>query len=72
MSDAKHRAGQRVFLIKLGLIVLALIGTVAVRNVVVRADIGVDASQTRAKSMALLSLFLWIGAIVAGRLMAYL
>jgi hypothetical protein len=60
-----------VFYLKLGLIAAAMIHTHWLRNGVVRnpqADIAIPA---RMKILAASSLFLWIAAITAGRLLAY-
>jgi hypothetical protein len=72
-SDATHRSGQRVFHIKLALIAFAILGTVAAKRVVFQdADWHETEIPTRGRTLAMLSLLLWTGAIVAGRLMAYL
>ena len=69
MSDATHKSTQGVFYVKLGLIGLALLTVKGVRTALNDA-----AAQTtgRARNLAILSLALWTGAIIAGRLMAYL
>lgn len=67
MADATTKSGQLVFYVKLALIVFALL---VARTVSKR--IGDDALGTNIRTLATLSLLLWAGAIVAGRLMAYL
>ena len=70
MADATTKAGQRVFYVKLACIALALIVARTVSN---RMSPQNDTSVTaNLRSLAVLSLFLWAGAIIAGRLMAYL
>jgi hypothetical protein len=67
MADATTKAGQRMFYAKLVLIALALVVTVPIWRGVA-ADAG---DQARLRKLAVLSLVLWTGAIVAGRLLAY-
>ena len=70
MSDATHKAGQTVFYVKLTLIGLALWNTAGLRKLVARPES--DSALVRGSQLAVLSLLLWTGAIIAGRLMAYL
>ena len=74
MSDATTKSHQRVFYVKLTLIALALWTTTSTRKIVGGASDAAPASPLppRAGRVALVSLVLWTGAIVAGRLMAYL
>lgn len=71
--DAEHKATQTVFFVKLAFIALALVCYAQLRRrvfanpAVADARIGADA-----KALAVISLILWTGATVAGRLMAYL
>lgn len=67
IADATTKSGQLVFYVKLGLIALALWTTISTRRVV-RAGAPADGTA----HIAALSLFCWVGAITAGRLMAYL
>jgi hypothetical protein len=61
-----------IFYIKLSLIALAVITMQRIKNrVFVSASVSVAARVARGKMMAKLSLGLWIGAITAGRLLAY-
>ena len=74
MQDATTKSQQPVFYIKLTLIALALWITLVMRRAIARsatAAAGV-ALAGRFRSLAVLSLVLWAGAITAGRLMAYL
>jgi hypothetical protein len=72
-TDAEHKATQTVFFVKLALIFLALAVYVRIRRLVFREP-GALATpiSSEVKALALLSLILWTGATVAGRLMAYL
>ena len=73
MADAVHKAGQPVFWVKLLCIAGAVAILVTIRSRVARAEPGVPTPITgRDRRLALASLLLWTGAIVAGRLMAYL
>jgi hypothetical protein len=71
--DAEHKGTQTVFYVKLVFIALALACYAQVRRRVFvnpsRADAPADGL---AKTFALTSLVFWVGATVAGRLMAYL
>ena len=69
MADATAKAGQWVFYVKLGLILVALLVARAESRRLGQQD-GSVARNLR--GLALLSLFVWTGAIVAGRLLAYL
>jgi len=69
MADATTKSGQRVFHIKLACIVLALI---LARLIAKRLPQEHETVPPNLRTLAVLSLLLWTGAIVAGRLMAYL
>ena len=69
MADATTKSGQTVFYVKLALIALALLVARAMSKRL-HQDAGPIAAQL--PTLAMLSLLLWTGAIVAGRLMAYL
>jgi hypothetical protein len=72
-TDAEHKATQTVFFVKLALIVLALLAYGRLRRIVFRNPAALAAPiPTEAKMLAIVSLILWTGATVAGRLMAYL
>jgi hypothetical protein len=68
VSEAADKAAQPVFLIKLLLVAAGVVVTSRLRNVAFEADV----PPARARTLAKISLFVWAGAIVAGRLMAYL
>lgn len=72
MADATAKAGQLVFYVKLAMIALALLVTIAIAKSLRRATVAFDArAPFRLRMLAVLSLVLWIAAIVAGRLLAY-
>jgi hypothetical protein len=73
-SEATDKSRQPVFYIKLALIALALWNTTLVQQIVCRPiDTMLSSDQARrGRWLAAASLSLWAGAIVAGRLMAYL
>ena len=68
--DAVHKSGQPVFYVKLALITIAIVVTTRLRRVGFWTD--GQAASAAARPLAMVSLLLWAGAIVAGRLMAYL
>jgi hypothetical protein len=71
--DAEHKATQGVFYVKLACIALALVCYTQIRRRAFAVQGGADASPGGGvKGLAVLSLVLWTGATVAGRLMAYL
>jgi hypothetical protein len=71
--DATTKLSSPVFYIKLLLIAFAVVNMVMIRNRVFRDPL-LDKRpvQLNGKILAWTSLFLWTGAITAGRLMAYL
>jgi hypothetical protein len=72
IADATTKAAQPMFYIKLALIALAFMTTIAVATSLKRqADAIVAAIPSKLRFLAMLSLVLWTGAIVAGRLLAY-
>jgi len=72
-TDAEHKATQTVFFVKLSLIFLALAVYGRIRKLVFRTSSPTAARISgEVKALAVLSLLLWTGATVAGRLMAYL
>ena len=72
-TDAEHKATQTVFFVKLALIFLALIVYGRIRRLVFRSPAALATPvSSEVKALAILSLILWTGATVAGRLMAYL
>ena len=73
MIDAEHKATQWIFYVKLLLIALALIIYARTRRLVaVTSSGGEPLVPLRARTLAIVSLLLWTGATVAGRLMAYI
>jgi hypothetical protein len=72
VSEAADKAAQPVFLVKLTFIAVGVITTIRIRRVVFRSDESLDRLPPGAPTLAAASLVLWAGAIVAGRLMAYL
>ena len=69
MADATHKSGQWIFYVKLGLIALALVTTRRAGTILAANEYG---GGSRGKSLAWVSLLLWTGAIISGRLMAYI
>ena len=69
MADATTKAGQTVFYVKLASIALGLMVARTMSKRLHQDDGPIAANM---KTLAILSLLLWTGAIVAGRLMAYL
>lgn len=71
-ASARLKAVMIMFYIKLGCIALALIAAVRIRRVVFDAAAEpASAVPDGARRLAVLSIVLWTGAIIAGRLMAY-
>ena len=68
---ATAKAVQAIFWIKLSLVAIALVVTVRIRRIVKGAG-EQGAVPARARVLAVVSLVTWTGAIVAGRLMAYI
>ena len=71
-SAAVEKAGQPVFYVKLSCIAIAVAVTVRIRRRAFGADDHRIDAPAGTRALAGLSLALWTGAIVAGRLMAYL
>ena len=70
-TDAERKAGQTVFYVKMGLIVLSLMVTVLIRRVLTEEYDSVESGTPAwAKALAASSLLLWAAVIVAGRMMA--
>lgn len=70
IAAAADKAYQKIFYVKLALIIVALMAMSRIRRDVFGA-ISADPISRQAKTLAAASLLLWMGAIVAGRLMAY-
>ena len=71
-SQASYFATSTVFLIKLGCIFVGAILTKAMQNQLVAANAAGNAEDVSMKGLAVVSLLLWLVAITAGRLTAYL
>ncbi len=72
IAAAADKAYQKIFYVKLVFIVLALLTMRRIRRTVFADSAALDGPIARkAKVLAVASLLLWMGAIVAGRLMAY-
>ena len=72
MSDATTKAGQWVFYVKLALIAVALLVARSESKALRRHGEAIVNAPANLRTLALLSLVVWTGAIVAGRLLAYL
>lgn len=73
ISEAADKAAQPVFLIKLSLIAIGVTVTARIRRVMFRRGAAATSLiPPEARTLAMGSLAAWAGAIVAGRLMAYL
>ena len=71
-ADATTKGSTRLFVMKLGLVALGVVVIMAIRRVAFGGGSdGVNVSGL-AKGLAALSLVIWVAAITAGRLMAYL
>ena len=68
---ATTKAVQAIFWIKLSLVAMALVVTVPIVRIVKGAG-AQSAVPARGRVLAVVSLLTWTGAIVAGRLMAYI
>jgi hypothetical protein len=76
VGEPKRALGNPAFLAKMCMLATAIAVTLSIRAVLKRdlADGGTDlapAHFTAARIMGLMSLVLWVGIVVAGRLIAY-
>lgn len=71
-SQASYFATSTVFLIKLGCIFIGAILTKVMQNQLVAAGAAGNAEGVSMKGLAVVSLLLWLVAITAGRLTAYI
>lgn len=72
IAAAADKAYQEIFYVKIAFIVLALMTATRIRRTVFDGAMDLNRPMPRnAKVLAVASLFLWMGAIVTGRLMAY-
>jgi hypothetical protein len=67
LADATTKLINPVFYIKIGFVVLAVVNMKHLRR-----QVTASASVSPSRTFAVLSLVLWIGAITAGRLLAYI
>jgi hypothetical protein len=76
LADATTKLINPVFYIKMGFVVLAMVATILLRRRLFRPESGtiVEGSPlpSGATLLATASLVFWVGAVTAGRLMAYL
>lgn len=71
-ADASALVGNRVMQVKLLLVALGLVNAIAFRRVFARRLASWDtAVPTSARAMAALSILIWLSALIAGRLIAY-
>ncbi len=72
VAAAEEKGTQKIFFLKLTLILLALLTDTWIRRVVFRERAALDAAvPSTVKFLATISVILWAAAITAGRLMAY-
>jgi len=71
-ADATTKGSTRLFVMKLGLVAVGVMVIIAIRRVAFGKDAGAVPVSGLAKGLAALSLVIWVAAITAGRLMAYL
>jgi len=71
VSEADDKGLRWIFWVKLASIALALVVTSRLRRAVFDGGAAPDIAPPRARSLAKASLVLWMVAITAGRLMAY-
>jgi hypothetical protein len=72
VSEAEDKATQPVFLLKLLLIAIGVVVTARIRRMLFGNRSTPAVAAAGARTLAISSLAVWGGAIVAGRLMAYL
>jgi len=72
ISEADDKGLKWIFWVKLLAIALALVVTTRLRRAVFGGGVASDVATPSARSLAKASLFLWLAAITAGRLMAYI
>ena len=71
-ADASTKGSTRLFAMKMGLVALGVVVIIATRRVAFGRDADAGPVGGLAKGLAALSLVIWVAAITAGRLMAYL
>ena len=73
VAAATEKGTQKIFALKLTLILIALLADRRIRRVVFRNAAALDRQiPIGTRALAATSLFFWAGAITAGRLMAYI
>ena len=72
ISEADDKGMKWIFWVKLLAIAVALVVTSRLRHAVFGTGVAADVATPKARSLAKASLFLWLAAITAGRLMAYI
>jgi hypothetical protein len=72
ISEADEKGLKWIFWVKLAAIALALVVTTRLRRAVFDGGEAPDVAPPKARSLAKASLVLWLVAITAGRLMAYI
>jgi len=72
VSEAEDKATQPVFLVKLILVAIGVVITARLRRRLFGGSSPPTQAASSGRTLALTSLVVWGGAIVAGRLMAYL
>lgn len=72
IADATTKMINPVFYIKMVCVVLAMIATTRIRRALRDQSSGIRPISHLSKALAVASLVLWTGAILAGRLMAYI
>jgi hypothetical protein len=72
VSEAEDKATQPIFLLKLVLIAIGVVVTARIRRLLFGSGSIPMLAASSVRTLAVSSLFVWGGAIVAGRLMAYL
>ena len=72
ISEADDKGLKWIFWVKLASIAVALVVTTRLRRAVFGGGVAPDVAPPRARSLAKASLVLWLVAITAGRLMAYI
>jgi hypothetical protein len=70
-ADATTKGSTSLFMLKLGLVVLAVLASVLMRRSINRPEAPSRSIPVGARVYASVSLALWVAAIAAGRMMAY-
>ena len=71
-ADASTKGSTRLFAMKMGLVAVGVVVIIATRRVAFGKGANAMPVSGLAKGLAALSLVIWVAAITAGRLMAYL